>query len=232
MKSKWYDKKSMAVATRKKGISIITIEKEFGIPRSTLSGWFKNIELSSAAQHRLEVSRTRSLKNTQKKGAQWHHDEREKRVKALQREAAEVVSRLNSQRSDTLELALAMLYFGEGTKREKGLVLGNSNPDILIFFLSSLRRLYTIDGGKIRCQLNLRADQIPLNEITYWSKTLKLNRKCFSRVYIDKRTLGRKTYSKYHGVCVIQYGDVALQRKLMYLYQLYCQKVIQSQKGG
>lgn len=232
MNSRWHEQKSIAIHRRKKGTSIVVIEKELGIPRSTLSGWFKDVVLSSTAKHKLEMSRIEALRQAQRKGSQYHRDQKEQRILLSKLAAEKVARRLTSEKSDTLELALSMLYFGEGAKNEKGLVLGNSNPDILLFFLSALRLLYGIDESRIRCQLNLRADQIIITEIAYWSNILTLPKKCFSRAYTDKRTLGRKTYRGYHGVCVIQYGDVALQRKLMYLYQLYCQKVVRRATGG
>ena len=47
MKSRWFELKSKAVRLRKSGKSIRFIEGKLGIPKSTLSGWFKNIELSN-----------------------------------------------------------------------------------------------------------------------------------------------------------------------------------------
>ena len=45
MQSKWFELKPTAVKLRRKGFSIGKIEYNLGIPRSTLSGWLKNIEL-------------------------------------------------------------------------------------------------------------------------------------------------------------------------------------------
>lgn len=47
MYSKWYELKPKAVELRKEGTSIREIEKLLSIPRSTLSGWLKNIKLTT-----------------------------------------------------------------------------------------------------------------------------------------------------------------------------------------
>ena len=46
MRSKWFELKPDAIKLRKKGLSIREIELRLGIPRSTLSGWLKDIKLS------------------------------------------------------------------------------------------------------------------------------------------------------------------------------------------
>jgi len=47
MKSKWFELKPSAKKLRKKGLSIGDIERRLKIPRSTLSGWLKDIKLTS-----------------------------------------------------------------------------------------------------------------------------------------------------------------------------------------
>ncbi len=48
MISEWYNLKESAVSLRRSGDSIRDIEIKLGIPRSTLSGWFKNIQLTDS----------------------------------------------------------------------------------------------------------------------------------------------------------------------------------------
>jgi transposase len=53
MRSKWSELKPKACKVRRQGISIRSIEKKLGIPRSTLSGWFRDINLSKKQQDNL-----------------------------------------------------------------------------------------------------------------------------------------------------------------------------------
>ena len=54
MISKWFELKDEAISLRKKGKSIRNIEERLKIPRSTLSGWLKNIELSKSQKKVLD----------------------------------------------------------------------------------------------------------------------------------------------------------------------------------
>ena len=56
MQSKWFEYKEEVCNLRKQGVSMTIIERRYGIPRSTLSGWFKDISLT-------EADRTRLMKN-------------------------------------------------------------------------------------------------------------------------------------------------------------------------
>jgi len=57
MKSGWFEYKPDVLMLSAQGVSMTTIEREFGIARSTLSGWFKEVELT-------ELQRTRLMKNS------------------------------------------------------------------------------------------------------------------------------------------------------------------------
>ena len=46
MASKWFDKKEEAIKLRKQGFSYNEIKNKLGVPKSTLSGWFRDILLT------------------------------------------------------------------------------------------------------------------------------------------------------------------------------------------
>lgn len=124
-----------------------------------------------------------------------------------------------------VELALAMLYLGEGAKNGTT-AIGNSNPLILRFFLAVLKKRFALDINKIRFDLHIRADQDPQQIKRYWAKELGVPISSFRYVVADKRTEGKASYSDYKGVCIINCGNIAIQRRLIHLYNLFCQKVI------
>ncbi len=146
------------------------------------------------------------------------------RLKKAESEARKLLSMLNLKDKSILELALAMLYLGEGAKGDDTSI-GNSNPLILIFFINGLINVYGFDITKIRCELHLRADQNPRLIKEFWSETLKLPLSCFSSISVDKRTIGSITYPTYNGVCVLRCGNIAIQRKLLHLGRLFCEEI-------
>jgi len=226
MKSRWYEYKEKATQLRKKGLSIGAIEKRLKIPRSTLSGWFKSVKLTQKQKDHLNKNWKMGLIKARRKAVLWHNAQKEKRLIEAKNSAKEVLKNINTEDVNILELALAFLYLGEGTKRNVETAIGSSDPKILKFFLTILARVYKIDVSKIRCELGLRADQNIKKIKIFWARELNLPISCFKGVNIDKRTKGIKTYKNYKGVCHLRCGNSAIQRKLIFLSQLFCEEII------
>lgn len=228
MKSKWYELKPTALRMRKSGLSIRDIEAKLRIPRSTLSGWLRGVDLSKKQHGRLYEKWIKGLTKARLKAVLWHNQQKSLRLEAANREATATLVEIEQLDSDPLflELALAFLYLGEGAKKAVETSIGNSEPLLLKFFIVAVRKLYDIDPSKIRCELHLRADQKPSKLQRYWAKELALPLSCFTTVTLDQRTAGTKTYPSYHGVCAVRVYDVSIQRKLLALSRLFCGKTI------
>ncbi len=229
MKSKWYELKESAIKLRRNGLSIIKVEKQLGIPRSTLSGWFKDIKLTKRQREVLLKNKFDALKEARKKAVLWHNAQKNKRMEEAKKAARETLKNIDIHNHAFLELALAFLYLGEGAKKYCQTALGSSDPIILQFFLAALKNIYGIDLNNIKCELGLRADQDPEEMKHYWSETLGLPINNFKQINIDKRTAGSATYPHYKGVCHLRCGNVAIQRKLMILANSFCEKIISNQ---
>ena len=229
MQSKWSHLKEEAVKLRKSGVSMTVIERDLGIARSTLSGWFKKVPLS-------EEQRTKLMKNSQdgwlkarQKSVEWHNAQKALRLLNAKQEAIKTLNQIELSDA-TLDLAFAMLYLGEGAKTG-GTSLASSDPLILKFVLAVLRHNYGINSDMIRCDLHLRMDQDADALKGYWSRELTIPIERFRYVAFDKRSIGKPTYPQYKGVCVLSCGNIAIQRKLMYLYNLFCEKVAALDEG-
>ena len=227
MKSKWCELKESAIKLRKRGFSIRKIEQHLKVPRSTLSGWFKNVELSVRQREKLHNDWKNALIKARKKAVLWHNAQKEGRLLEAKNQAMETLRQINKDDKNILELTLAILYLGEGSKKNIETALGSSDPLILKFFISTLRAIYNFNVEKVNCELYLRADQNVEDIKNFWSKTLKLPRCCFKSTSIDMRTLGSKTYPNYKGVCNIRCGSVAIKRKLLYLGEAFLKNIVE-----
>jgi len=225
MKSKWFELKNKAISLRRKGFPIGKIERELGVPRSTLSGWLKNIKLSEEQKEKILKDWKQSLVEARKKAVIWHNEQKFRRLEDAENAAKDILNKINFDNNIFFELALAFLYLGEGSKKNSETALGSSDYKILKFFLTGLKMIYKIDISKMRGELHLRADQDPEITKKYWAKVLGLPIENFTQVHIDPRTKGRPTYPHYKGVCNLRCGNVAIQRRLVYLANLYCEKV-------
>src|SRR5258708_3167971 len=148
MISKWFNLKPEVIKMRQKGISIRNIEKRLVIPRSTLSGWFKNVLLSEEQKRVLNENRINHLYKARRTAILWHNQQKELRLKKAELEAVEVLSKIEINNKNVLELGLAMLYLGDGSKTTQT-SMGNSDPLILRFFIDALVEVYKIDKNII-----------------------------------------------------------------------------------
>ena len=227
MISRWVNQKSKAVALRREGNSIGSIERMLGIPRSTLSGWFRSVPLTKKQHAVLKKRVDQGLTRARLGAVRWHNAQKGNRLEEVAKIGTRILKSIPSDRA-TLELALAFLYLGEGGKTGSGTSLGSSDPRIARFFVQSIQEIYDVPMEGIRCYLHLRADQDSEKMRRYWSRELGLPRSSFGKASIDKRTEGRPTYSHYKGVCLINCGRVAIQRRLLYIAHGFCDTVSQT----
>jgi hypothetical protein len=224
MKSKWFDYKDAVLDLRRKGTSMTVIEQEFGIPRSTLSGWFKQVPLTETQRTKLMKNSQDGWKKAREKAVITKNLQKAQRLATAQKEAIDVHSKIDKSNS-TLELALAMLYFGEGGKKDST-NMGAADPFMLLFFITSLENLYHLDRNTFRYDLHLRDDQCIEVQKEFWASKLEIPVEKIGYVSKDKRTIGKPTRNNYPGVCQISIGNIAIQRRLKALYNVYCAEVI------
>ncbi len=204
------------------------IENTLGIPRSTLSGWFKNIKLSEKHKRKLLDNWNNGLISARKKAALWHKQDGENRRIAIKNDVKNFFSNIDIDKK-VGELLMATFYLAEGTKKESCFVFANSNPEILQGIIKLLRFSYKIDELKFRCCLHLRKDQNEEQIKDFWSKTLNIAKSQFLKTQFDRRTI-KKTYKHYKGVCVLHYYDMALQRRILYIGEKILSLI--NNKGG
>jgi hypothetical protein len=137
----------------------------------------------------------------------------------------EIFQKLPTNSKAVLELSLAMLYFGEGGKGDST-NMGASDPNMLLFFIESIEQLYGLNRINFRYDLHLRDDQDTDTQKQFWALKLKIPTDKIGYVSKDARTIGKPTRNNYPGVCQIQIGNVAIQRRLIALYNIYCSGVI------
>jgi len=222
-------KKESAIKLRKKGKSYRDIENILGVNRSTLSGWLKNIKLTKEQKSKLHNNWLNALVTARKKAVLWHNKGKNDRREKARQEVEKFVSNIDIDKN-IQEIILATIYLAEGGKTEDSFSLANSNQKILLGVVNLLRKVFVIDESKFRCCLHLRKDQDENILKTFWSKTLSIPESKFYKTQFDKRTI-KETYEHYKGVCVVNYLNVELQRKVLYLGEKLL-KVINKNTGA
>jgi len=88
-----------------------------------------------------------------------------------------------------LEIAGLFLYWREGNKRLNGSVfINNTDPNVLKFALYWYIKGLRIPKQKIKVDLHLYSDMNIQEEISFWSRTLKLPMSQFRKPYIKAST--------------------------------------------
>ena len=208
---------------RKHGASIRDIESKLGIPRSTLSLWLSRIPISDHVHKSLKRRADNALVKARVEAVKWHNSQKAARIAQAQNDAKKSLAKIEIAQPEVIELALAMLYLGEGSKKNSQTIMGNSNPLILKFFVAAIQRLYNVPPSAFTCHLHLRADQNPNQLARYWSRALGIPRANFGKALVDIRTAGSKTYPDYKGVCAVSCSRVAIQRKLLYIANAFAE---------
>lgn len=209
---------------RKRGAAIRDIEKRLGIRKSTLHYWFRDIRLSDLQVQRLKIRADAALVKARREAVKWHNAQKALRLKLAADDGARSLAHIDFADDAIAELALAILYLGEGMKKSAVTAVGNSDPLILKFFVAMLRRLYKIPVHHMKCEIHIRADQDPHKITRYWSRTLGIPATNFGKPSIDIRTAGIATYPHYKGVCIVRCSRVAIQRKLVYIASTFCRE--------
>lgn len=224
------NKKQAAIRLRRRGRSIRDIENLLGVPRSTLSGWLRDVKLSEKQKERLHKNWLNALVKARLKASKVHRDERLQRIKRIEKDARHFVSNITVNKTMG-ELIFAAFYLAEGSKSKGAVEIANTNPDILVAFWRLFQYLYPVDKSKFRCYLHLRLDQSERQLKNYWSKVLGIPKSQFIKSQIDKRAI-RPTFKGYKGVCTVYYCDVNLQRRILAIGEEFLRKTKKHHKEG
>ncbi|MBC8447670.1 MAG: helix-turn-helix transcriptional regulator [Chloroflexi bacterium] len=207
---------------REEGLSYNEIAARTGVSKSTLSYWLRDISLKPEHEARLQ-ERLRANRATFAARAlpiNWERHARA-RQKAYQG-GVDVTAALPDERAVD-ELALAMLYLGEGSKSGNRVQLASTDASILRYFVWALVRIYGVDTSRLSFRLNLVESARPIEQQLklWWSQQLECSLNRFIKTQFDPRSRAAQLTGNYHGVCTVTYYDTYLQQRLLGLAYAY-----------
>jgi transcriptional regulator with XRE-family HTH domain len=213
------------------GLSYREIEEAIGVSRSTLSHWLRDIPLTEEQKARLQ-ERIRANRAAFAARAWKVNRDRYKQAREEARRGGERIMEDVPDETCVDELALAMLYLGDGTKTGGRVQMASTNPDILRYFLWSLRSLYEVEEERISFRLNLVEAARPLEQelIRWWARELDCSEDQFNKTQFDTRSHQTKVTEDYYGVCTITHNSTYLKERILGLAQAYVQS--RTSSGG
>jgi DNA-binding transcriptional ArsR family regulator len=199
-----------ALILRKQKKSYSQIKSILGVSKSTLSEWLRAYPLTRGeinnlranSEIRIEKYRQTMRNKREAKLAQYRKEEKQKLLPLSKRE---------------LLIAGLFLYWGEGAKVSRNLIsINNTDPKLVQFALYWMKRALGIPKNKIQVYLHLYNDMNIQEEITFWSKVLKIPLRQFSKPYIkdSKRSdLDQKGFG--HGTCGVRACNTILKDRML-----------------
>jgi hypothetical protein len=198
--------KVRAIALRRKGKTYREILLEVPVAKSTLSAWFREVELSTPQKQRL----TQKRKDAAMRGAEA------RRINRLAEVTQELKAGLEEVRDVTgreLWLIGIALYWAEGSKQNErspseGLAFGNSDYRMLAVYLAWLRAM-KIEEKDIIFELYVHRDREQDSETfrKWWVTKLGISTGRLTRVYLkngNPKTNRQNVGDLYHGLLRIK----------------------------
>lgn len=206
--------KNKAVELRKFGHSYGYISNQLSVPKSTLSGWFKNEGYSKLAREKnISIARSVAAKNIS-----FYNKKRAKdygrRVAEEQKRYAVEVKKMS--RDEIFFLGIG-LFMTEGSRKEKWSVrFVNSDPTIVKIIMKFFRENCEADINKIYARIHIHDDKKYIEALNYWSRIAKIPKDRFwkPQVVVSKSSQYKRQKRLEFGILHIAVCDARLCRKI------------------
>lgn len=200
------EKKTRAIKLRKEGKSYREIMAYIPVAKSTLSEWFKSVELAVPQKQRI----TKLRRDAALRGAHAQRNKRLAEVEDLKINGKKEIDQVSERELWLIGIAL---YWAEGSKQNSrspstGIMFGNSDFRMLVLFLRWLKQLGIYEKD-LRFELYVhrnRESDIPQFR-RWWANALSIPTKTIDRIYLKK---GNPTTNRtnigdlYHGLLRIK----------------------------
>src|SRR3954449_7818611 len=166
---------------RAQGWTYKEICDELGVSRSSVSAWVRDVEFDRAAwEARAHTNYVNGNFGPRPKRQNRLHIEKELE-RALMK--AQGTVRVGELTDHEFLIAGAMLYAGERAKTANEVKVANSDPRLLLFFITWLRHFYEVDESRLRLRLYLHQGLDLEAAETFWSDLLGIPRSQMTKPY-------------------------------------------------
>jgi len=195
--------KDLSRKLRKNGNSWRSINKKLNIPVTTIRSWCESLKLTDNQKIQLKNRVLKALAKGRNLASKNKHLQRVTLEKKLGKEGYKEIKKLNKRE---LFVAGITLYWAEGFKNKEESRLGfcNSDPQMILFYLSWLRKTLKVPLENISARVTLNeSHKNRVKEVEeYWSKITGIPLKNFTKAFYH-RINWKKGYNNrenYHGV--------------------------------
>lgn len=212
MKPKLEDKRK-AIELRIQGKTYSEIRAVIpNLPKSTLSGWLRNIKLTPEQEERLRRNVEKNIYKGRVKAAWAIRQSRIKRTNYIIEQAKKEVPSLLK---NPLFLIGLSLYWAEGTKSNEYVQFANSDPRLIKIMMKWFREICKVPDEKMKIHIYIHKVYSHENCEAFWSKITSIPVSRFGKTTYKPTPHKVKKNLDYKGVCRIDISDVNLFRRIM-----------------
>lgn len=188
---------------QKEKLSFRELGNQFNIPNSTIRNWCYILPINKR-----EVLAVRN----------------EKIRKELKDSENLVIPKKFSQKQ--AKFLTAVLYGCEGAKypSSSNASFVNSDPGLVLSFLTLLRKSFDLDEKKFSIYLQIHTTHDYKKIKKFWANFLDLPENCFMKPTI-REPRGKKHRNNYMGTCTLRYRDYRIQLKLLGIFEKFIKKL-------
>lgn len=190
---------------RLRGFSFNEINKELGVPKSTLSGWMRNVVLSEKARLRIQSRVRQGVYNGLIKRNKLQTHVARQRVARIRNEGKQFIPKLTK---NDLIVVGAVLYWAEGYKRpliRNGkeitahvISFVNSDPDMVRIFIRFLIEVLHVSRDSIKFSMRLYAHINEREALNYWVGVTGATELCFKKTtyLVSGASKGKRPFNR------------------------------------
>ncbi len=203
--------KEKAQVLRKIGKSYNEIKEELGVPKATLSDWFRG----QAWSKELSIKLVEKASGAHTVRIQELNRIRGENLKKLYLEAEnEAVAEFELLKYHPLFIAGLMIYWGEGNKVSKNRCsIANTEPLMIKLFLLFLKNICRFKGSKIKAWILIYPDLDEKLCKSFWVGKTGLSYENFTKSMLIQGK--HKTNRLSFGVCSVGVSSAYLKRKIL-----------------
>lgn len=210
--------KHLALKLRRLGKGYNFIYKELGIPKSTLSDWFRALAWSKVVKLRLTKRANFMARKRMRIMAKAN---KERWLKWRKQHQLEAIKEFPKLKRDPLFISGIMLYWAEGDNNLKNanVRLTNTDPRMIRLFIKFAESVCNVPRKNIRLALILYPDIKEAECKNYWSD--------FTKIPLDQFYKTQFIYGKHptkrltNGICMVKIGGAGLKEKISAWIDLY-----------
>lgn len=181
---------------RQTGLSINIIAKRLDVSKGSVCLWCSDINLTQKQKEILIKHSRDAGEKGRLLGAQANKEER---IKRQQNFAQEGINEIGVLSKRELFLVGVALYWSEGSKKNRRVVLANSDPEMICLFIQWLKECLNIGTESIYCTVSINQDhKIRIKEVeNYWSIITGIPRSSFTKPSY-KKVKNKKIYDNFN----------------------------------